>query len=92
MSNLVPRKVSDMCSAALKGDFATARRIHYELMPLFKAAFIETNPIPIKAAMHMAGLAAGPVRLPLCEMQPANYDKLKAVVERMGLLKAAAAA
>ncbi|MBI2549946.1 4-hydroxy-tetrahydrodipicolinate synthase [Candidatus Woesearchaeota archaeon] len=91
VSNLIPGKVSGMCAAALKGDFAAARRLHYEMLPLFKAAFIETNPIPIKAAMNMAGMPAGPVRMPLCEMQPANADKLKAVLQKMGILKAAAA-
>ncbi len=87
VSNLIPRKVSDMCAAASKGDFASARRIHFELLPFFKAAFIETNPIPIKAAMGMAGLPAGPVRLPLCELQPASLEKLKAVVKSMGLAR-----
>ncbi len=91
VSNLIPRKVSDMCAAAAKGDFAAARKLHFEMLPLFKAAFIETNPIPIKAAMNMAGLPAGPVRMPLCEMQPANVDKLKAALQKMGVLKAAAA-
>ena len=87
VSSLIPRKVSDMCAAASKGDVATARRLHFEMLPLFKAAFIETNPIPIKAAMSMAGLPAGPVRMPLCEMQPANVDKLKSALHKMGILK-----
>ncbi|HLD96834.1 MAG TPA: 4-hydroxy-tetrahydrodipicolinate synthase [Candidatus Nanoarchaeia archaeon] len=89
VSNLLPRKVSDMCAAASKGDFAAARRLHFEMLPFFKAAFIETNPVPIKAAMKMAGMAAGPVRLPLCELQPASFDKLAAVLQKMGVLKAA---
>ncbi len=87
VSNLLPRKVSDLCAAGLKGDLATARKIHFELLPIFKAAFIETNPIPIKAAMNLAGLPAGPVRMPLCEMQSANYEKLKAVLQQMGVVK-----
>ncbi|MEK6853803.1 MAG: dihydrodipicolinate synthase family protein, partial [Nanoarchaeota archaeon] len=91
VSNLIPRKVSDMCAAGLRGDFATARKLHFEMLPLFKAAFIETNPIPIKTAMNMAGLAAGPVRMPLCEMQSANVEKLRAVLQKMGVLKAATA-
>ncbi|MBI2550412.1 4-hydroxy-tetrahydrodipicolinate synthase [Candidatus Woesearchaeota archaeon] len=91
VSNLIPKKVSDMCAAALKGDFAAARKLHFEMLPLFKAAFIETNPIPIKAAMSLAGLPSGPVRMPLCEMQPTNLDKLKAALQKMGVLKATAA-
>ena len=91
VSNLIPGKVSSMCAAAAKGDFAAARKLHFEMLPLFKAAFIETNPIPIKTAMNLAGLPAGPVRMPLCEMQPANVDKLKAALQKMGILKAAMA-
>lgn len=91
VSNLIPGKVSDMCAAANKGDFAAARKLHFDMLPIFKAAFIETNPIPIKAAMNMAGLPAGPVRMPLCEMGPANIEKLRAVLQKMGILKAAAA-
>jgi len=87
ISNLLPKKVSELCAAGLKGDFATARKIHYELLPIFKAAFLETNPIPIKAAMNLAGMPAGPVRMPLCEMQEANYDKLRAVLVKMGVVK-----
>lgn len=87
VSNLLPKQVSDLCAAASRGDFSTARKIHFELLPIFKAAFIETNPIPIKAAMGIAGLPSGPVRLPLCEMQPANLEKLKAVLGKMRLVK-----
>ncbi|MBI2144101.1 4-hydroxy-tetrahydrodipicolinate synthase [Candidatus Woesearchaeota archaeon] len=87
VSNLVPRKVGDMCAAAARGDFAAARKLHFEMLPIFKAAFVETNPIPIKAAMGLAGLPAGPLRMPLCEMQPANMDKLKAALQKMGILK-----
>lgn len=87
VSNLLPRQVSEMCAAASKGDFATARRIHFEMLPIFKAAFIETNPIPIKVAMGMAGMPSGHVRMPLCEMQPANLEKLKSVLQKMGVAK-----
>jgi 4-hydroxy-tetrahydrodipicolinate synthase len=87
VSNLLPRQVSDLCAAGLKGDFEAALKIHNGLMPIFKAAFFETNPIPIKAAMNLAGIPAGPVRMPLCEMEPANYDKLQAVLVKMGIVK-----
>ena len=86
VSNLVPRPVVALVNAALEGDFAKAREIHYELLPLFKGAFIETNPIPIKAAMNMVGLAAGDYRLPMCEMQPENKEKLRKVLVEMKLL------
>ncbi len=81
VSNLLPDKVSSMVKYGLEGDFEAARQIHFELLPFFKAAFIETNPIPIKAAMNMKGLPAGPCRLPLVKLSPQNEDKLRRVVE-----------
>lgn len=81
VSNLLPKMVSELVSTAMKGDYGEARSIHYRLLPIFKAAFIETNPIPIKAAMNLAGMPAGPVRMPLCEMQPQNLEKLKAALK-----------
>lgn len=87
ISNLLPGKVSQMASCALEGDFERARQLHFELLPIFKAAFIETNPIPIKAAMNMSGLPAGPCRLPLCKMMPANEEKLRAVVAKYAVAK-----
>jgi 4-hydroxy-tetrahydrodipicolinate synthase len=87
VSNLLPRRVSDMVSAALSGDMGKANRLHYELGPIFKGAFIETNPAPIKAAMEMAGMAAGGLRLPLCELQPQNAERLRAIVGSYSELK-----
>ena len=77
VSNLLPRQVVDMVSAGLDGDLARARELHFELLPVFKAAFVETNPAPIKYAMDQVGLAGGPLRLPLVEIK----DSSKAVVE-----------
>ncbi len=75
-SNIVPDRVGAMVAAALGGDFESARRQHLELFDLFKAMFIETNPIPIKTAMQIAGMDSGEVRLPLCAMSDANRSKL----------------
>ncbi|MCX7655204.1 MAG: 4-hydroxy-tetrahydrodipicolinate synthase [Treponemataceae bacterium] len=80
VSNLVPKRIVELCQACQQGDFAEARRKHYELLPLFKGAFIETNPIPIKTAMGWLGLPAGPLRLPLCELEKNNIEKLKAAL------------
>jgi 4-hydroxy-tetrahydrodipicolinate synthase len=74
VSNLVPKKVRALVNAGLSGDFEEGRRLHYELLPLMKNAFIETNPVPIKTAMRWAGLPAGPVRLPLGPLS-ANSEK-----------------
>ena len=80
VSNLVPRRIVELCRACREGNLAEARRMHYELLPLFKGAFIETNPIPIKTAMGWLGLPAGPLRLPLCELEKSNVEKLKAAL------------
>jgi 4-hydroxy-tetrahydrodipicolinate synthase len=85
ISNLVPGKVKALTRAGLAGDFAEARKIHYQLLPLVRAAFIETNPVPIKAAMNLAGLPAGPARLPLGRLEPGNEGPLRAALEGLGI-------
>ena len=85
-SNIVPDRVHDMVDAALSGDYEAARRMHYELLPLFKGFFIETNPIPIKAAMAMAGFCEEVYRLPMCGMRPENRKKLEEICARAGVL------
>jgi 4-hydroxy-tetrahydrodipicolinate synthase len=87
ISNLIPGQVKALTAACLKGDFETARRIHFGLLPLVRAAFIETNPIPIKRAMTLAGLPAGPVRLPLGPPAPASEELLRTTLADMGLLR-----
>ncbi|MEW5720453.1 MAG: 4-hydroxy-tetrahydrodipicolinate synthase [Chloroflexota bacterium] len=82
VSNLLPSRVVAMTNAALDGDIARARKIHFDLLPLFKGAFIETNPAPIKYAMNQRGLAAGSLRLPLVEMTAENQAKLDAVLTK----------
>ena len=83
ISNLVPGPVCALVNAAKKGDFIEARKWHYQLMPLFKTAFIETNPIPIKAAMQLCGMVAGPCRLPLCDLESKSYHILKQVIDAL---------
>jgi 4-hydroxy-tetrahydrodipicolinate synthase len=82
ISNLLPKPMVEFVEAALKGDFKKAKELHYHLLPLFKAAFIETNPIPIKTMMNLVGMKAGPCRLPLCNMQPHNLEKVKKIFLR----------
>jgi 4-hydroxy-tetrahydrodipicolinate synthase len=82
ISNLLPKPMVEFVEAALKGDFKKAKELHYHLLPLFKAAFIETNPIPIKTMMNLVGMKAGPCRLPLCNMQPHNLEKVKKILLR----------
>lgn len=82
-SNLIPGPMRSYVHAALQGDFETARDWHYQLLPFFKAIFIETNPIPIKAAMHLCGMPAGPCRLPLCDLSPTSLETIKQVINTL---------
>jgi 4-hydroxy-tetrahydrodipicolinate synthase len=86
VSNLVPERMVALVDAAEKGDFDTARSIHFELLPLFKAAFIETNPVPIKAAMSLCGIDVGSVRSPLAPLTAASQDRLVATLKAMELI------
>ena len=74
-------------AAALEGDWKRARDLHYRLFPLARAAFLETNPIPIKEAMAMAGMLEPEFRLPMCRMSDANRERLRAILKPYGLLK-----
>jgi 4-hydroxy-tetrahydrodipicolinate synthase len=87
IANLVPRDVADMTHAALDGDWKRARELHYKLFPLARAAFLETNPIPIKEAMAMVGMIEPEFRLPMCRISDTNREKLRAVLRQYGLLK-----
>jgi len=88
-SNLLPQRVKALTDAASAGDFAQAARLHHALFPLFKAMFVETNPIPIKAAMELAGRDSGQLRLPMCEISAANRRRLVAALEAAGVLHGA---
>lgn len=72
VSNLIPNQIVEMVKLALEEKVAEARRMHYSLLELFKGAFVETNPIPLKAMMKKCGLPSGPCRLPLCDLLPQN--------------------
>ena len=85
-SNLVPDRISDMVKAALDGDFAVAEKIDKELAPLFKVAFIETNPIPIKAAVALKGMCEEVYRLPMCELSKEHKEELKKVLKEMKII------
>jgi 4-hydroxy-tetrahydrodipicolinate synthase len=87
VSNEAPRMMTDMVHAALDGNFAKARELHYKLLPLMNMNFIESNPIPVKAAMAMMGLLEENYRLPMVRISPANREKLAKVVEDVGLLQ-----
>ena len=86
-ANVVPDRVAAMTRAWLEGDPAQAGKIHYELLPLFKAMFIETNPIPVKTTLAEMGMIAEEFRLPLCRMSEENRSKLLSVISHYKLIK-----
>lgn len=85
-ANIVPEVMVKMSHLCLDNDFAAAAKLQIEYMNLIDALFIEVNPIPIKHAMNLLGMKAGILRLPLCEISPANGEKLKRAMEQIGLL------
>jgi len=86
VANLIPTDVAKMVAAALRGDFAAAREMHLKMFPLFKAVFIETNPIPVKAAMEMLGLCSAEMRLPMSAIRPESKAALAQALRDYGLL------
>jgi 4-hydroxy-tetrahydrodipicolinate synthase len=85
ISNLVPAKIKALTRAALDGKYEEARALHYELIPFMKAAFVETNPVPIKQALAWAGLPAGPARLPMGKLSSASEAVLKKAMTDLGI-------
>ncbi|MCL4217198.1 MAG: 4-hydroxy-tetrahydrodipicolinate synthase [Candidatus Hydrogenedentes bacterium] len=86
-ANIAPALVAEMCRKAGEGDFAGAREIHYKLMPVFKGLFIESNPIPVKAALAWMGLIKNILRLPLTPIAAERMKKLEAVLDEAGIVK-----
>lgn len=86
-SNIIPRQVSRMVSAFAAGRVAEAQRLHAQYYPVFKDLFIETNPVPAKAALAMLGQIENELRLPLVPISPDNGHKLRATLRACGVLK-----
>jgi 4-hydroxy-tetrahydrodipicolinate synthase len=84
VANVAPRKTMAMVEAMARGDLDEARRLHFELAPLVRSMFLETNPIPVKTACGLLGLAAGPLRLPLAPMSLDKEKTLKEILDRLG--------
>src|ERR687893_705894 len=81
-SNVAPGAVSAMVRALLEGDWERGRELHYELLPLFRALFVETNPIPVKTAASLLGLCSDEMRLPLIPMSGENLRVLQETLDR----------
>ena len=86
LANILPHEVTQMVKAWLEGETEIARELHYKLFPLFKAMFIETNPIPVKTAMAKLKMIPKEWRMPMCEMQQENEEKLEKILSKHGLI------
>jgi 4-hydroxy-tetrahydrodipicolinate synthase len=87
VANIVPRDVADLVNEFEKGNLKKAKDLHFKLLPLIKAVFIETNPIPVKTAMGLLGMCEPDLRLPMCSISADNLEKLKKALKDYGLLK-----
>lgn len=85
-ANVAPRAMAELCAAAMCGDAATARAINERLMPLHKNLFIESNPIPVKWALHEMGLMQDGIRLPLTWLSPRCHEPLRQAMRQSGVL------
>jgi 4-hydroxy-tetrahydrodipicolinate synthase len=85
-SNAVPREMHDLADAAVAGDFVKAREIHYRLLPLMRALFVETNPIPIKQALAFMGKCANELRMPLLPMTAGPAERLRVAMKELRLV------
>lgn len=85
-ANVIPDRVAALCRAWLDGEPEKAKKIHFELMPMFKALFIETNPIPVKTVLAAMGKIAEEFRLPLCNISEGNREKLLKVAREYKLV------
>lgn len=85
-ANVAPGDVAELYNSFMRGDLDRARELHYKLLPLNDAMFIETNPIPVKAALSLMGKVRGEFRLPLCPMTPGNFETLKTVLQEYRLI------
>ena len=86
LSNVAPKETHDLCQKWFDGDIAGSRKMQFEYLELIHSLFCEVNPIPVKTAMNMMGFNAGKLRLPLCEMAPANYERLERAMKACGLI------
>jgi 4-hydroxy-tetrahydrodipicolinate synthase len=82
LANIAPAATRELVHAALAGDLTRARRLHQELFPLARALFLETNPVPVKAAAELLGLCRAEVRLPLVPLSPASQQRLHQALAR----------
>lgn len=85
LSNVMPKLTHDMVMSYLNGDVKLSRQLQLSVMNLTKALFCEVNPIPVKTALNLMGWKVGPTRMPLCEMEPENEERLKKALADYGI-------
>lgn len=86
LSNIAPAQTHEICEAYFKGDVKRSASLQIAAIPLINALFCEVNPIPVKTALNLMGMSAGPMRLPLTEMEPQNQERLKKTMKEYGIL------
>ena len=86
LSNVAPKQTHDICAKFFAGDVAGSAKMQFEVLELVDALFCEVNPIPVKHALNLMGMEAGPLRMPLCPMEDANLERLKKAMKNYGIL------
>lgn len=86
LSNVAPEETHDICEKFFQGDVAGSAALQLKAMELIDALFCEVNPIPVKKAVSLMGIEAGPLRMPLTEIEPENAEKLKNAMKKFGIL------
>jgi len=89
VSNETPAMMSAMVNAALQGNWSKAKELHYKLLSLMNVNFVESNPIPVKAALAMMGMIEDNYRLPMVKISAPNREKVAKALEEVGLLQPA---
>jgi len=87
VANEAPQLMSRMVGAALQGQYDEARMLHYQLLPLMQANFVESNPVPVKAALEMMGRLDARYRLPLVPLDPANLPRVRKALVEAGVIE-----
>ena len=87
VSNVAPSYMHNLCMSYMNGDTEEARRMQLKVLDLVDALFCEVNPIPVKHAMNIMGMNAGPMRRPLSPMEPQNLERLKKSMREFGLIQ-----
>ena len=86
LSNVAPKQTHDICAKFFAGDIEGSRKAQFDALELVDALFCEVNPIPVKTALNLMGMEVGPLRMPLCEMEESNLNRLKTAMKNYGLL------